>query len=403
MYHPEIIDRRLYRVQQNLPFKLKEYDVGDSIDRQEHLEKLISKEGTLIRELRPEEKQFILNEILVSTYNFKYWSERYAKAILEDGGELVRTGFWPTQEIAHKHIQKGEYEAWKYKKPNFWVWCKARQLGATQYSLSVVCHKGIFYEHQRTVIASDEPGHTLSLLRRYHVIYDGLPWWMKPEASNRVKTFEGEALYLPKLNSRLVTGHGRKKGGGIAQGDSTNAFHLTEIPDWENHSQIEEDFLPTAHNYPTNIGFMESTGRGRNDHWHLLFKRAWSGKHPKLRALFIPYYAEGGKKYSMPYPENWRPNKVTIAHAEKVKNQSPLYCHGETVELTKEQMYWWELNYIDAKDAGKLPVFLQEYASDHEESFQAMTVSMFPHNMIQELRSKINPGRIVVFQPTTEA
>lgn len=311
-------------------------------------------------------------------------------------GRLTQLVLWESQEIGLEHIALGEIRGWKENRANGWVWLKARQLGATQLAENIMVHRLGFHQHQRGAIASDAPTPTSRLLRRFTGILDNLPWWMKPSIKDRVKTDEGEAIYFDVLNSSLLIGHGRKMGGGIAQGDSTNVFHFTELPDWQNFAQIDADFLPTFHSLPNNVGIMESTGRRRRDDFHDLFQRAWDGDDTKLSAMFIPYYAHSSL-YRMNPPSEWRPSKLTQEHAEKVKTQSPLYCHGRTVRLSPRQMFWYETNRANAVKAKKLSVFLSEYASDHYEAFQHQSVGMFSGDLIDEMQTRIGGNSFNVF------
>jgi len=386
MYHPDVVDRRLHQLQKTLPVKLKRYEVGDSLDRQEALATVWDpKELKSTRPLTRDEQEFCFNEILLSTYDFRYWANRYA-FLNSPTGELKRLEFWESQEVAFGHIAQGELDAWKNGSDNLWDWLKARQLGATQVSASLMSHRLFFHCNQRGIEASDEPSHSLELSRRVELIFNNLPWWMKPRRKFHVK---GAEMYFDILNCALVIGHGRKEGGGLGQGQTTNIFHFTELPDWENFGMIEEDFLPTVPIHPTSVGLMESTARGKHDQWHIHFKLAWSGKS-RFKAFFIPYYAEE-RRYSITPPSGWKPTKLTELHATQVEQDSPKYMRGRTVRLTPGQMYFWEFTRTEYEKKGKLPIFLQEYASNHLEAFQNINIGMFDDNLILEMRNKLKP------------
>lgn len=386
MFNSEVVDRRLQKLQKKLSFPLKPYPVGDSIDRQLHLIHLWDREkGQIRRPLTRDEQEFVINEQILCTYDFNYFAPRYA-FINTKTGERKRIEFWESQRIALEHISRGELDAWKTGRDNLWDWLKARQLGATAVCEIIIGHRIFFFENQRAVIASDEPNHSLELSRRVELLYDMLPWYMKPSRKFHVK---GTEMFFDDLNSSLIVGHGRKEGGGLAQGQTTNVYHLTEIPDWENWEQIEEDFTPTVPLHPTSTGFRESTARGRDNSWHQMFKASWAGKS-RHRAMFIPWYAEENT-YRMIAPDDWRPLKVTEDHAAKVERQSPLYCLGRTVRLSREQMYWWERTYLEYKEKGRLHIALQEFCSDHLEAFQHGGVSIFDNDFLLEMRQQCKP------------
>ena len=385
MFHQDIVDRRLWQVQKGLDWKLKPYTSAEAWEITQSIPKWNKRKKAPEAPLTAEQHQFIANELILSTWDFNYFISHYSLVVAPEG-RLGPMNLWESQEIGIKHIALGEQRAWKENRANGWVWLKARQLGATQLAQNIMVHRLAFHAHQRGAMASDAPTPTSRLLRRFTGILDNMPWWMKPSISDRVKTDEGEAIYFDALNSSLIIGHGRKMGGGIAQGDSTNVFHFTELPDWQNFDQIDADFLPTFHSLPNNVGIIESTARSRRDAFHDLFQRAWNGHDTKLSAMFIPYYAHSSL-YRMVPPEGWEPNTITKAHIAKVEKQSPGYCHGRTVRLSNEQSYWWETNYTNAARERKKSVFLSEYASDHYEAFQHQSIGIFKGDLIEELET----------------
>ncbi len=386
MFHEEIVSLRLFEVQKKLDFELTRYTKDESYGRMMAIPQWNKRRKSPEAPLSEEQQRFIANEIIMSTWDFDYWLRRYSLVIAPEG-KKVRFVPWESQLIGMKHIADGEYRSWKEHRANGWVWLKARQLGATQLAQNIMLHRLAFHAHQRGAIASDAPTPTARLLRRFTGILDNMPWWMKPSISDRVKTDEGEAIFFDVLNSSLIIGHGRKMGGGIAQGDSTNVFHFTELPDWQNFGQIDADFLPTFHALPNNVGIIESTARSRRDDFHDLFQRAWDGHDSKLSAMFIPYYAHD-ELYRRHPPEGWTPNKITQEHIKKVEKLSPGYCHGRTVYLPDEQAYWWEIEYTNAARQKKKSVFLSEYASDHYEAFQHQSIGMFSGDLIEHFERK---------------
>ncbi len=386
MFHKEIVDRRIWQIQKTLPFELHRYSVPEALARSQAIPAWNKKHKSPEQPLTDEQQQFIMNEMILSTWDFNYWINRYSMVIAMEGRRVPMV-LWESQEIGMKHIADGELRGWKEQRANGWVWLKARQLGATQLAENIMLHRLGFHAHQRGAIASDAPTPTARLLRRFTGILDGLPWWMQPSIKDRVKTDEGEAMYFDVLNSSLIIGHGRKMGGGIAQGDSTNVFHFTELPDWQNFKQIDADFLPTFHALPNNVGIIESTARSRRDDFHDLFQRAWDGNDSKLSAMFIPYYAHA-TLYRMAPPEGWSPNAITREHIAKVEKQSPGYCHGRTVRLSKRSAFWWETEYTNADRQKKKSVFLSEYASDHYEAFQHQSIGIFSGDLIEEMERR---------------
>ena len=380
MYHPEICNRRLWKIENELDIKFQRFNINDSMKLADSLDRLITTEQQ--QNISSEQQRFILNELFLSKWDFRYWNDRYARIVNKEA-QLVPIRFWESQEIGFAHISDGELEAWKNQHDNLWLWLKARQLGATTVSQSMIIHRLIFHPNTKALIASDTPKSSLELSRKAKGLYENLPWWMKPSTKFDVK---GSELYLEynrlgDLKTTLIVGHGGVMKGGIGQGGTTHLFHLTEIPDWENWAQIDEDFLPAVPLLPTSFGVQESTARGQSGHWYDAFQAAWAGKS-RSKALFIPWYAES-QTYQRKPPTDWVPSKYSQEHAAKVARTSPVYCRGKTIQLSKEQLYWYERTYEEYKFKGRLPIFFQEYASDHLEAFQDPTGSLFPYAVIQ--------------------
>ncbi len=389
MFDPDLITANLDRIAKTLGRRPKRSPITKSIERQEDLKVLWNpdkKETT--RELTEEEQQFIRDEIVLSKYDFDYWARRYGFVMSDRGGKLDRITWWGSQKIALRHFAIGEKRAHERECDNLWDFLKARQLGASQLISFILLHRMIFFKHQRIVLASDEGDKSAKLYRRFTIAFDQLPWYMRPKTSIRVEKPKEpcEALYCSKLNSRLDVGHGRKKGGGIGQGDSYNAFHFTELPTWENWEQLEEDFLPTVPLWHTSFGVRESTAASKNDHWAQWFDNSWKG-NSRFQALFIPYYSEP-HKYSINPPSEWKPSKVAVQHAEAVAKSSPEYCFGKTVKLKKAQLHWWDKTREEYRRNGRLHIFLQEYASNHREAFQNAVTGMFAGDLLIQLQAE---------------
>jgi len=56
------------------------------------------------------------------------------------------------------------------------------------------------------------------------------------------------------------------------------------------------------------------------------------------------------------------------------------------VLLSKETLYWYETTRQEYQDAGKLNLFLTNYAATPEESFQHTNISAFSTEVIEKIR-----------------
>jgi hypothetical protein len=161
----------------------------------------------------------------------------------------------------------------------------------------------------------------------------------------------------------------------LGTGQQYDVAHLTEVAQWDNPERIRLDFFDTLPLSPYTLAGLESVPLGRGNWWHDFTEEVRRGEHRRWHWIFVPSYVLG-KKYSAVPPAGWNPSEHTLAHAKKVAETSPQYV-GRRVELTREQMYWWETERRSAQKAGELNLFLTNHAATPEESFQHSGQSAF--------------------------
>ncbi len=133
--------------------------------------------------------------------------------------------------------------------------------------------------------------------------------------------------------------------------------------------------LPAIPRTPRTLCIRESTALGRNDYWHSEWKLAEDGEDPRFFNIFIPWYAEQSK-YWLPFPDGWVPSDDTLAFARRATERGPRYMR-RAVQLSKEQLYWYEVSKKAAVKREELFKFLSEYPSEPEEAFQNSGRSIF--------------------------
>ena len=120
----------------------------------------------------------------------------------------------------------------------------------------------------------------------------------------------------------------------------------------------------------------------REGHWHY---------------IFVPVYAEK-KKYRARVPLDWTPDRVTALYAQKVYDTSFEWL-GHSYTPPKEHLYWWQTERDAAVKSGILNIFLTNYASTPEESFQHTNVSAFPPEVLENLRRRAKIAKAFEFIP----
>jgi len=248
---------------------------------------------------------------------------------------------------------------------------------------SLLAHRVLTHGQVRTLVASDVPQNSGSegLFGMLELVVEKWPWWLKPKELYHTKNRH----IMWKNGSRVIVESGKSMKGGLQEeggekgqlgrSKTYSAVHLSEITTWERPEQINSSLLPAVPITPRTLMGRESTAMGRNNYWHQEWKKAGAGIDPRFFNIFVPFYAEKSK-YWLPCPPGWSPSDDTLAFARRATEQGPQYMH-RAVQLTREQLYWYEVMKAAAVHDDQLYRFLSEYPSEPEEAFQNSGRSIF--------------------------
>jgi hypothetical protein len=391
MYSRKIVEANQGKLEAALETKLVRYPVPEVEERVDALAGAIDDKGKVTRILTKEEKEFIRNERLLTAIDFTYWVERYAFALLDQGG-LGRIQLWESQSIALRLIAKLEDEMLDKQARGEPVdgiliaFHKARQLGATLLSRAIIIHRLISQKHTRSMAASLDDDKILELYDRDKTIIENLPWWLRPSLGFDEKA---QHIFFDKLNSRVIYQTGNQKFG-VGQGRQFDVNHLTEVASWPYPDVIEHDFFPTIPQSTRALCLLESTAQGRRNWWHEFCTRIRNGTSRRWNFLFVPWYAET-KKYRAAPSADWKPTDISMAHAKKIHETSTEFI-GKQVMISREQLYWWETTRAEYQSADNLNLFYTNYPSTPEESFQHSKRSAFSAVTLERLRAETGVG-----------
>jgi len=410
MYHPAVVRARLTQIADytrtfDPTFTFRDYSLGQVEEWIARLDTLYDEEkGVLRRGLNPDEERFVYHEINKAKADATYWLTHYGW-IKTKAQTLSRITLLESQEIALRTIAARELECVRQPGGDGIVLMilKARQLGMSTLVEGLISHRVFFYPYTGALVAADVPtqsAYLFDMLERFHA---NLPWWMKPARTHHVKDQE---MYFGDLDTLILVQSGKSTRGGatlglergqMGRGQTWPLFHGSELSTWENPDQIDDSLMPSIPETPLTLAVFESTGRGRGNWWHDAWLAARKGVG-RRRPVFIPWYAER-HTYSRPAPSSWSPSPLALAHAAKVLETSARWC-GRSVTLNRDQLYWWEMTRADYAERKKLHLFLAEYAADDLEAFQATSLSVFPHDTINEQRQMARPtAGLVEFRP----
>lgn len=397
MFHPDLVAARLEQLARSRPDDLPpggihRYTVADCQYMQKRLATTRDDRGRQLRALTRDEFAFVQNERLLGKLDYGYWAERYCMINIEGAGVAPMFPLWASQQLILERIAAIELKHAQLAEPEGVLAniLKARQLGASTFSESVVAHRTTQYSHITGMIASDDPESSAKMYRIYRRIVEYLPWYLKPTITDDVKN--QEMAYA--TGSRIEVAAGKSTRGTIGErgqlgrSGTYSCLHLSEVSTWENADQIDGALLPAVPRSPRVIMLTESTAKGRLNWWHkhwLATKRGLT----RFVNIFIPWYAETSK-YWAPAPATWSPNVATVKHARRCEATSAQWL-GRRVTLTREQLYWYERTRASYEAKDDLATFLEEYCADDEECFQYAGRSIFPLAVRERIRQQAKP------------
>ena len=320
----------------------------------------------------------------MSKINFPYWASRYGY-IIHDKGGVQRVRFKESQEMLLDVIGKLEEAGQPAKILNL----KARQVYASTFSELVLTHKAMNTTGITSVVASDEPDKSEMLFQMMERIYDNLPLYLKPHRKYRVK---GSQLYFDELDSKIDVDSGNKRVGGMGQGMTVHAGHLSELATWENVDQITADLIPAVISGESANTFfiIEFTANGKKgaayEWWKACKRKSFYGFVP----VFIPWWLIR-EKYAKDPELGWEPSDRVIKLAMAIKQ-------SKGVDLSRKQMFWWDQHYNSYKETNRLHEFFAEYASDDQEAFQLSGKTVFDTELLNDLQRKAKAKPVAFYE-----
>jgi hypothetical protein len=339
--------------------------------------------------LSSEEVRFIQNEKYLSMCDCAYWMSRYFW-IKNTKNILQRYTFRPAQKVYFDVISYLERQLLAIEI----LVNKARQLGLSTATEGVIAHSAIFNYGVSATIASYDQSKTGEMSKMLFLAYDMTPWWMRPLHTRRVESDRGMLMFGGQRSGVLFQ-HGTQAGG-ISQGTTPTVYHLSEVAYYPDAEQlIEIGLFKAVHPSPKVFGVLESTAAGDTGWWHdkyWYYKRNWP--NCRMLSLFLPWFL-GTDLYpnetdlrKNPAPRDWRPLDETfdmIARAELYVQTNPALSKvlGANWKMGREQAWWWETGFKEARDSGKEKTFYQEYPTDDYESFQGSYESVFGREVIE--------------------
>lgn len=396
MYSRKLTALRVAEAGKKLGFTLEYHELGHIQQQIKRLNEIVGDDGRLVRPLRDDETQWIMNERMVAKLDFRYYSERYAWILHYEGGEIVR--FHPN--VAQNIVLDVWGELEEKLVAIMLLILKARQHGISTLTELAVAHRTQFYPHTNSLVASSDPDKSRKMADMMDRCWENNLWWMMPK---QTAYRAGTLVEFGEMDSGVSIQHGAQFTG-LGRGSTPNVAHLSEVAEFIDPEElIDASLLNAMHPSPKMFIILESTAKGRKNYWHRLWeysKQNYKSGKASFYPMFLPWFV-GRDIYPTetwlrmhPIPEEYEPATLTYHHAERAKS----YVHsnellskflGKEWEMPVEQMWWWEVTRDEYKDKDILSKFYEEMPADDFEAFQSTNRSAFDADTLSRYRENV--------------
>jgi len=340
----------------------------------------------LINPQRPfseEELIWMENERILCKWDADYFLTRYYK-ILNAEGIYVPFAYLVPQHVNMRIMARLQKARRALRK---WT-IKARQQGETTWSQGIILQRLAYFSDIVSMIASLDSDSSGELSKKFISAMNLLPYWNRPQLTK----FRTEEEYTYDNGSNFDLGWGTQKS--LGRGRTPLISHISEIPFFKYPNEaLEASLFNAMHESIWQILLCEGTAEAREDYYHLKTKEIIKGMEAGTTSFifcFHPWCARRDlfptdawmRARSLAY-ENWKPSSEVIAHATKLRNwvisnEDYRAEFGSAWKLSREQMFYYELEKRAAIQRNDLQTFLREKPSDPEEAFQHAGQTIYP-------------------------
>lgn len=290
----------------------------------------------------------------------RYYSELLLKIKTKEA-QIAPLFFNRSQVYAYKLIQKMR----RNHKPIRIIFLKARQLGISTFTSSMIFHHSATRSNVTSFISSHDLDSSENIYQIYKLFYERMDEYFRPmnRYSNRKEIlFENPddktRKKHPGLNSRIIVQ--TAKNTHLGRSYTIHNFHGSELAFWQNPEDTMMGVRQAVPEMPGTMIILESTANGIGNYFHRECERALKGKSD-YKLIFIPWFWE--PKYS----DNDLNGFGSLCASEKDE-------YGDEMSLMKEfgvsrSQLQWRRRKIDNDFEGNIDGFRQEYPSTPREAF----------------------------------
>ena len=369
---------------------------------------------------KTDELKVVMAELQKCRKDFSFFARNYAWIKTKDR-QLIPFNLWESQDLLLEKVQeiKAKGKAQKV------LILKARQLGFSTLIEVMMAWRVMFFENVMALIVSHAPHHAVELFDKLCLVYDSVPWWMRPMCLSR-KIEEGLKFDNPVHDTRSAM-PGLKSGvvvqaanqlTGVGQGYTIQAAHLSEAADWDDMAAkqiLEGDLAYALAENPETFAFVETTAKGSGRYFHKFWEKSVElGERSEWYPFFVPWFFERNRKildlganFRLEEPEQQMRDKIlrqwlrcdnkdcgkfreTMQYGiDATEAECPVCNSGilKPYELSQEQLAWMMYKRLNAqKDLDSLKEYHQELPSTPSEAFVISGVQVFPYECMEWVR-----------------
>lgn len=376
-------------------------------DEENLINKTRSGSISLRRPLRQSETDWIANERALCSIDCAYFLTRYywIQTDADHGQSGIRHfAFRSGQKVFYRILQKLDERG--VSKELFCL--KARKQGISTLVEGIIAWMVLFVPGTKAQVASADGQKTQIMMGMLTYCIDELPWWLEPTRTRDKRASDRAMIEYSHIGSTFMVQSGAMKGG-IGQGTTPNAVHLSEVSQYTNPVvQIDEGLLKAVTSAAGNFMVLETTGDGdkwTTDMWNNCKDHYHDGQ-ARLMPVFLPWFMtpelypsfDWIKKF--PIPRDWSPIKETIemvnkAEAYVASSESLRMILGSGWKMPVEQKWYWEFNFKEHRRRGIEKSWYRQMPVDDLEALIGENDKAVGEEAVEAMKKTVNDSALI--------
>lgn len=286
-------------------------------------------------------------------------------------GRLARMEFNYAQERLHQIIREQQEK----NEPVRIIVLKARQLGFSTFIQSWHYEQCDRNENRVALTISYDEASTIEMFNKASMIHDRM-WFPRVTRRSSRNLLEFGDDHGSVFHTRTA---GNPNAG---RGDTYHHLHLSEVPMWDNSSEVLDAVLQAVPSGPDTSVILESTAKGAVGDFYEMWCGAEDGKNGYI-PFFAPWFWD--PEYSIDFKGNATARRA-FARSLSREDKEYMEKHGLTIEKMA-----WRHHTIRDKLRGSKRRFDQEYPTEPKDAFLTSGTPAFNAAAVADLHHNAAP------------